>query len=67
VIGAGVSEELGVPKLDELEVGEVFTDVAKSLVIEAVAVEVDALEMGSTREFGEEVAGETGTPGREKL
>ena len=55
------------PKLDELEVGEVFTDVAKSLVIEAVAVEVDALEMGSTREFGEEVAGETGTPGREKL
>jgi hypothetical protein len=56
VFGTGIGELLGVPELDELEVRELLAHMAEAFFIEAVAVEIDALQLGPAIELGEEMA-----------
>ena len=44
------------PELDKFEVGKTFADMAQSLVIELVGVEVDVGQAGPAVEFREGVA-----------
>ena len=67
VLGTGIGELLGVPELDELEIRELFAHMAEPLVIETVAVEVDALQFGPAIKLREEVAGIRGSSWREGI
>ena len=48
------------PELDKFEVGKTFADMAQSLVIELVGVEVDVGETGPAAEFRECVSSNGG-------